>query len=323
MAEAVGIGVGVLSFAIQIADSLIKLKNFADSMKSAPDELRRLISGIEEVERILKIVESKDKELGGHAGRHDKLSPSVDNCRQAARRLAEITQKIEKTLLQKPKRGRFQYASSQKSLEAASRQLEVEKATLNVFLSTQTNILAEKVYCQQVSTLVHVQELKEHIERKIESSSSAMADIIRQEISQQVTSLNVDGALTRTSTRPPSSKSTRIRTQELPSALGYIFGAINYSRTKSYHDSKVGTVEELTVRLTTPSWLFGKVYEAHKIQDSWSCKFALRSHNILPPSHAVFRYSEEGNIRGLKQLFSSGRATPFDRDDRGRTPLHM
>jgi hypothetical protein len=138
MAEAVGIGVGVLSFAIQIADSLIKLKNFADSMKSAPDELRRLISGIEEIERILNVIESKGKELSGYAGRDDMLPMNVDNCRQAARRLAEITQKIEKTLLQRPKRGRFQYASSQKSLEDASRQLEAEKATLNVFLSTQT-----------------------------------------------------------------------------------------------------------------------------------------------------------------------------------------
>jgi hypothetical protein len=106
MAEAVGIGVGVASFAIQIADGLIKLKDFIELMTDAPGELRAIIRRVEEVEVILKNIEARDRELDGNVRNLVNSDANVKGCREAANRLAIIAKEIITTTLGSNFKGR-------------------------------------------------------------------------------------------------------------------------------------------------------------------------------------------------------------------------
>jgi hypothetical protein len=110
-----------------------------------------------------------------------------------------------------------------------------------------------------------------------------------------------------------------------PSVLGYVFGAIHYSYSKSPRFTSKNLLGSSTaIRVFTPQWIFGKVYEAQKIQDQWNCRFTFRTYNIVPWDCELFLYAKEGNVKGLQQLFGSGEATPFDRgEDDGWTALHV
>jgi hypothetical protein len=82
--------------------------------------------------------------------------------------------------------------------------------------------------------------------------------------------------------------------------------------------------QEITIRICTPAWLFGKVYEINKLRDSWTCQVSLQSYSIVPDDAPLFEYAKSGDIEALKRLFESKAATPFDRSiGAGQTALHV
>jgi hypothetical protein len=137
MAEAVGIGICVLSFSIQVGDSLMKLKKFADSMKNASDDLQRLIRRIERVMTILNDLDHQGAIFDRDGtGIFDALH--TKDCREAASRLAKIVKEIEKVLVGRNKRGRLKYALCKKNIEDFERQLDCEISTLELFFLNET-----------------------------------------------------------------------------------------------------------------------------------------------------------------------------------------
>ena len=49
----------------------------------------------------------------------------------------------------------------------------------------------------------------------------------------------------------------------------------------------------------------------------------LRSHRVVPTRSKVFGLAETGDLDTLRILFESGKASPFDEDPFGYTPLHV
>lgn len=83
-------------------------------------------------------------------------------------------------------------------------------------------------------------------------------------------------------------------------------------------------MDSYTYRVSLPSWMAVKTLEIAglKAPDGW--KFALRTYNIVSLDSEVVRCAMDGNIRGLQELFSSKKASPFDRiDGNGYTLLHV
>jgi regulatory protein YycI of two-component signal transduction system YycFG len=115
----------------------------------------------------------------------------------------------------------------------------------------------------------------------------------------------------------------RVQGPTYVSALGYVFGALTYYKSKKSASLSDNNVEEDTVRILTPVWLSGKIYEIHKYQERWSYQVTFRSYNILPQNAMVFQCAQDGDIVGLQQLFTSKQATLYDRDIRGNTILHV
>lgn len=58
-----------------------------------------------------------------------------------------------------------------------------------------------------------------------------------------------------------------------------------------------------------------------KATQGW--KYKLRYFNAVSKNAAIFKVCEEGDIRAVEQLFGSGKASPWDVDEEGWTPLHV
>lgn len=52
-------------------------------------------------------------------------------------------------------------------------------------------------------------------------------------------------------------------------------------------------------------------------------EFLLRASWIRPSGADVFQYAYNGNFQGIRELFHSGQASPYDTSETGLTPLHV
>lgn len=109
-----------------------------------------------------------------------------------------------------------------------------------------------------------------------------------------------------------------------------IFGIINYAtkvvHRRSYEDvSETLSWHELETTLTVvpAPWLmrFGFEFVSTKMFDTRS--HGLRTFRTVPEHSLILKFCCSGNVAGVRSLFQSGLASPFDRDTWGRTPLHV
>ena len=196
----------------------------------------------------------------------------------------------------------------------------------DLVLTVLRRFLQQNQYFSQISQF----QLARQIHRVVEEIKANFAQATRHPVPPMAPRSELSPTSTNTLSVVKTSNNTiyRSSTQSwtCPSTLGHIFGAIQYChRNSPGYSSRETQPDDKAIRVLTPLWLFGKVYEAQKLQDRWSCRFTFRSYNIFPDESApLFQYAGDGNIDGLKQLFSSGQATPFDRiAGTGQTVLHV
>ncbi|KAJ5126313.1 hypothetical protein N7526_008490 [Penicillium atrosanguineum] len=74
-------------------------------------------------------------------------------------------------------------------------------------------------------------------------------------------------------------------------------------------------------RLGLPIWVTSKVLEIQgkRVYGGWQWVF--RTYDIRPHGDPVFRFAKDGDLDGLRQIFSSGKVSPFVRDELGMTLL--
>jgi hypothetical protein len=95
----------------------------------------------------------------------------------------------------------------------------------------------------------------------------------------------------------------------------------NYPRSKGLSKRQ----NKLKARFLTPKWLFGvsraiEIYES-RARAGWN--FSIQVYNIVPGGSPVFLMASKGNVVGIQQLFSTGKASPFDRNESGWTVLDV
>ena len=109
-----------------------------------------------------------------------------------------------------------------------------------------------------------------------------------------------------------------------------IFGTVYYStkivHRQSYEDvSESSTWHELeTIFTIIPApWLtrFGFQFVSAKMFDTRS--HSLRTFRTISRDALIFDFCSNGNVAGIRSLFQRRLASPFDRDETGRTPLHV
>ena len=113
--------------------------------------------------------------------------------------------------------------------------------------------------------------------------------------------------------------------------IGNFFGTFRYSKNRhtivkrnglDYHDKK-REVEEIRAEYCGPSWLVNRVWRIQAVKASYGWTFYPRTYNVISSDSPVFAFAVKNNVRGLQELFSEMKASPFDCDDWDMTPLHV
>lgn len=125
-------GMSVVSLAIQVAESIKKLKDFYDLMKDAPGEIRRII---EEVETLSLILEDVDRDMQQQLFLDPRTKATMMRsyrlCRSSSSEaLGALVAELEEHFIWGKKRGSFKVAMKQDKIEAIQRKLESAKATM-------------------------------------------------------------------------------------------------------------------------------------------------------------------------------------------------
>jgi hypothetical protein len=160
-----------------------------------------------------------------------------------------------------------------------------------------------------------------------ESDEKSRSEPINEDMSQSLRVLGtaIDSPDDNSSTKPVSNRVQLLRQRKL-------LGPVEYNKTvRSRHQRNIlttqpdaeGEIDEMFVTIRLPTWLLPRRYQfrARRAYSGW--EYSLRSSSIVPSSSLVFEFSKDGNIEGLKDLFNTRKASPFDTDVCGFTPLHV
>jgi hypothetical protein len=124
-------GMGIVSLAIQIGDSVLRLKNFLESVKEAPEEIRYLIEEIQTLGLVLSEL-AADSAL--------VTIPSVGKCMELCSRSAEIlagiAKELDKDIGKKRRTGGIKVVLKKGEIEKLREQLK--SAQFMLMLSNQT-----------------------------------------------------------------------------------------------------------------------------------------------------------------------------------------
>lgn len=110
-------GLGIASLAIQIADSLLKLKNFLDNVKEAPEEIKHLLSQLEALRMVLAASDTTDDQENVSAA----VATSVKSCErlliQAAAELETTVKELDVIIGKKKRMGGFKTVLKQGTID--------------------------------------------------------------------------------------------------------------------------------------------------------------------------------------------------------------
>ena len=73
---------------------------------------------------------------------------------------------------------------------------------------------------------------------------------------------------------------------------------------------------------THPRWLINRAWSLHAVYAASGWTFKPRMMNVIPEDSKLFRCAERGDVQGIRELFASREASPFDCTSHGLTVLH-
>lgn len=160
MAEAVGLVVGVVSFGVQLAESVQKVKRFYNAVKDAPDRLADIIDEIESLSDILTEMERDRASYATELG--PKMQRCVATCRRAVDKFSTYADSLESRMKRHGRRGSVKFATKSEDIEGVISRLESSKSNLVLAYMLYREAVADKRAIQmqqQLETIAVAQTL--------------------------------------------------------------------------------------------------------------------------------------------------------------------
>lgn len=77
-------------------------------------------------------------------------------------------------------------------------------------------------------------------------------------------------------------------------------------------------------RFSLPSWMTSQILEVAGMRAPGGWNWIMRTYSEIPYTSKAVHFTRCGDVKGLQDLFTSGKASPFDRVDfNGHTLLHV
>ena len=139
MAEMLSIvtgGVGIASLAIQMGDSVMKLKNFRNAVEEAPEEVKYLIEEIEALSLVLSEIGANENEDDMAQISAVSLKKCLELCRRGAEVLSTVARQAEQEIVEKKRVGSVKMVLKKGLLDTLRDRLKTVQFVL--ILSNQT-----------------------------------------------------------------------------------------------------------------------------------------------------------------------------------------
>lgn len=307
MAELLGVvsgGAGLISLAIQLGDSALKLKRFYDNVRKAPQELEDLIFEIQTLGISLSEI---DRTQHGQPG----LPPDVmTGCRKWTQQIKEVADEMEKSIQKRRLLGAAKMALSRGRLNELCTKLERAKTLL---------MLAFQLYLS-ASLSSHGQMLARQVQQSREqtqllgSMNGAVTQLPQQILlvvqeNQRVPALedpeNMFLAVDEAQEPVGAEEQSQVRPRSQP------FATKNRQSKPQY-------------RLHFSNWFTCRTWElaSTRGRDVWSVQ--IRTWNIRPDNAPIFKLCKAGDMAGVRKLIAGGEASVFDMDSSYKeTTLHV
>ncbi|KAF8860188.1 hypothetical protein BDZ45DRAFT_323096 [Acephala macrosclerotiorum] len=128
----------------------------------------------------------------------------------------------------------------------------------------------------------------------------------------------------------------RMLSHRLDTEINVLFGKISFSSQtfqmlsnegEPTPDGDLQEETEIAFRFHPASWIvnLGFLYglSAHAIQSGQNWKHVMKTFRPVPDNSQIFEFCKLGDINGVKSLLSQRRASPWDTNSTGWTPLHV
>ncbi|KAH7319434.1 hypothetical protein BKA65DRAFT_102195 [Rhexocercosporidium sp. MPI-PUGE-AT-0058] len=338
MAEVLGTvasGFAIVSLAIQIAETIHKLKAFHSLMQSAPSDI---LLAIEELETLSMVLEDVDRSMQDQLFLDPRVKSAVMRswrlCKGAVDGLVGLVGRLEEGLGKgKGKiRAGFRVAMKKGEIDDFRKRIESAKTTMQ---------LANQIYYQATQS-----QRWESLERDVldlRRSHEQNHSIIEREVVQirtlvlktprwsgacskkMIGSINAldeegededfDGTLEKHNTILRCRK-TQQQPRGKKDGRKFFSGLLAIVISADEHNTTTSVSFEL------PRWIYARRFELRlmKSRQGWDQSF--RSYRTVSYGAKVFDCCIYGDVVALQQLFASGEASPFEIDPDGRTPLH-
>lgn len=324
MAEVLGViasGFGVVSLAIQVAESINKLKALYSLIQSAPTELILLLDELETLSLILEDIDhSSQNEVFLNPRIKLAVTRSYRLCRTSSEALARLASELEQELKVGKKRGGLKVAMKKSNIEEMRIKLDSAKATMLLANQCYSQAIQQQKWESQERDMLSIMANMSGISTLVQSSTCSSTQVRRCVNDNDFDKNNV-GVVLEAAGRPQH-RSAGHSTSSMMKATSRtaskkLFGHLGLVTISQGH------IASTEITMSLPAWIHPRRYQFYFSKSYQGWEQSLRSYAMESYDALVFRYSMEGNVVGLQELFQSGKASPFVIDPEGRSPLHV
>jgi hypothetical protein len=305
--DAIASAMGIASFGITLLDGIKKAKEFWDAMKEAPDDMKYALKELDALKLVLEDIRMHDTDPAPIAPM--AASQCLTLCREGVEMLEKLVQDLNSVV---DKRRRFGSAKVVLKKETIKKlQDRLSRAQRMLLLCRQTFAEAQQASYHTVqidtfkaSTLDMQSILQQEMQRGFQELKAAVA-----QSSAQVAPLHTSTIL--------HTRQTNSQTPEVDETAVIRMGSRRSRRKteKPYFQSKIRM--PLWFSRTSRTWDFA----VHEIPAGW--KHVFRQYYTVDYYSPVVCCINDGDVEGVRELFASKRATPFDRTMYGSTLLDV
>ncbi|PQE31419.1 Ankyrin repeat-containing domain protein [Rutstroemia sp. NJR-2017a WRK4] len=289
MAEVVASGMGIASLGLQLLDNVKKLKEFWDSVKEAPDDVRHALIELEILRTIIDAIPKNDSDMPAIS------AASSARCLELCYQVLDLLEALMKDMNQR----------IEKRLTRGSIRVVLKKGTIDRFRGRLRNAQDMLVLCRQTYfDAVQAERHRIQLQRMDEIDECQRREFL--EMKAAYTSFMAAKVCVDTS----KSKDLQITKPAMSSNIT----TVGMARGRKPHFKK---------KLQMPFWFpctsWALDFSAYRAPAGWD--FTFRQYYTLHRDSPAWRHVVAGDVVALQELFESKKATPFDRLPWGYTLL--
>ena len=326
MAELLGViasGMTVVSLAIQVAESIQKLKAIHSLVADAPEDLRLALDEVEILSLILEDVDrSIQEQLFLDPRTRIAVAKSYRLCWSSGEALKSLVKQLERGMFKGKKRGSLKVAMKKDEMELFRKRLDGAKSTMLLANQCFEGAIQKQKWESHERDMLEIRSAVSQISRRGRLLEPLEESEVR--ASEESDSDTEEGGRSKNQASKQSSsqfsrypKWGRQEMKITQQGMKRLFGLIDL--VMSCDGSRTMT----SIALGLPSWIYARRYELRLAKSCQGWDQSFRSYRMISYDAPVFHYSMAGDVVGLQRLFETGQSSPFEIDPDGRTPLHV